>query len=520
MTNFSDFLREQAVQRPDKMALHYADDGRTWTFRELDEASNRLAQAVLRDGLQPQSRVAYLDKNAPEFYQLIFGCGKANVVSVAVNWRLAPKETEYVINNSEASILIVGEEFLPHVQDIDLPLVKKIVVVGEPTDDPRQLTFDDWIGDVDRTDPHIPNADEDTFQQMYTSGTTGLPKGVELTHEGYYIQIAGTYCDLCELDENTRSLTCLPLYHMAGPALGMSGMSRGGMVVLTRNTDTQWLIKLIREEKITHGFFVPAQLQFILDMPDSDPSWFESLKLVMYGASPISNETLAKVIDFMGCGFIQGYGSTEAGGSVTFLLPKDHDPIGPRAYLLESCGSILPNTYVKIVDIETLEELPEGETGEIWVNSPRIMKCYWRNDEATQKTLVDNKWVRTGDAGYVKDGYLYIQDRVIDMIVSGGMNVYPAEIESALMEHSSVADVAIVGIPHKKWGESPLAVIVRADDQMSEQDVIDYCRDRLAHYKCPTSVTFVDSIPRNASGKILKRVLREPYWEGMKRRVS
>jgi acyl-CoA synthetase (AMP-forming)/AMP-acid ligase II len=247
----------------------------------------------------------------------------------------------------------------------------------------------------------------------------------------------------------------------------------------------------------------------------------------VYGASPISEEVLARSIEVFGCGFIQVYGLTETTGAITAMSEEDHDPGGPRAHLLRSAGKPWGDTKIRIVDAETKQDLPGDEVGEIWIWSSQNMKGYWRNAEATEEAYPEGRdengvgWFRSGDAGYMREGYLYIHDRVKDMILSGGENIYPAEIENVLMSHPAVADVAVIGVPSEKWGEAVKAIVVdAAGDALSDEELIAYCRERLAHYKCPTSVSRVDALPRNPSGKILKTELREPYWKGKGRRVN
>jgi acyl-CoA synthetase (AMP-forming)/AMP-acid ligase II len=268
-------------------------------------------------------------------------------------------------------------------------------------------------------------------------------------------------------------------------------------------------------------------LQVLLGTPGLDDTDFSSLRTMVYGASPISEHVLVGAMRALGCGFVQAYGLTETTGGIVSLAPEDHDPGGPRAHLLRSAGRPWGDVELRIVDAATGRDLPDGEVGEIWAKSVQNMKGYWKNPEATAEAYPEGRdadgrgWFRTGDAGYLRDGYLYIHDRVKDMIVSGAENIYPAEIENVLMGHPDIADVAVIGVPSERWGETVKAVIVPAPGRDPEDALlIAYCRERLAHYKCPTSVDRVAALPRNPSGKILKTVLREPYWKGRSRRVN
>jgi long-chain acyl-CoA synthetase len=299
-------------------------------------------------------------------------------------------------------------------------------------------------------------------------------------------------------------------------------MYEGCTSVIVRELDPAMIIKLIGEKRITHGFVVPALMQFMLIIPGAAEADYSSLKVLVYGASPISEEVLAQSVKLFKCKFWQAYGLTETTGAIVNLPPSDHDPDGPNKHRLRSCGLPGPGVEIRIVDTDTKADCPQGAVGEIWIRSPQVMKGYWQMPEETAKSINAEGWFRSGDAGYLDaDGYLYIHDRVKDMIVSGGENVYPAEVENVLMSHPAIADVAVIGVPDEKWGETPKAVVVRKSGvEVTEQEIIDFARERLAKFKCPTSVDWIEALPRNPSGKILKKDLREPYWVGRERRVN
>jgi len=289
-----------------------------------------------------------------------------------------------------------------------------------------------------------------------------------------------------------------------------------------RHIDPPALIDLVAAHHITHAFLVPAVLQFMLMVPGVEEADFSSLRVIVYGASPISEDVLARSVETFGAKFWQAYGLTETTGAVVNLSPEDHATEGPKRHLLRSCGKAGPGVELRIVDPDTHDDVATGEVGEIWVRTAQVMKGYWNNEEATREAIDDDGWFRSGDAGYLDDaGYLFIHDRVKDMIVSGGENVYPAEVENVLMAHPAIADVAVIGVPDEKWGETAKAVVVKAEGvDVSDDEIIAYARERLARFKCPTSVDYVDALPRNPSGKVLKKDLREPYWAGRERRVS
>jgi long-chain acyl-CoA synthetase len=516
----ADILRTHASQRPEKPALIHGD--RRWSYAELAAESARVSRALLADGVAPQQRVAVLDKNAPEYFSFLFGAAMANAVTLAVNWRLAPPEMEYILNNAETRVLLVGEEFLGHLEKMNLETVTRIVVVGSSG---GHLCYEDWIAAQEPVDPHVPSAPEDTCYQLYTSGTTGLPKGVELTNRNL-LGCMDVGADAWSFDADSVNLVAMPLFHIAGSGWGIAGFNAGGTNLLLRDVDPQQILKAIPEHGVTNALLVPAVLQILLATPGIEDTDFSTLRSMIYGASPITEEVLVGAMKAMGCGFVQAYGLTETTGGIVSLAAEDHDPGGPRAQLLRSAGKPWGDVQLRIVGADG-KDVPEGEVGEIWCHTVQNMKGYWRNPEATDEAYPEGRdargvgWFRTGDAGFLKQGYLFIHDRVKDMIVSGGENIYPAEIENALMSHPDVTDAAVIGVPSEKWGETVKAVIVpAAGSDPTEAELMAWCRERLARYKCPTSVDRAAALPRNPSGKILKTELREPYWKGHTRRVN
>jgi long-chain acyl-CoA synthetase len=519
----AEILRHHARERGRHTALVAGD--RRWTYRELYDESARVCQALGSEGVGVQDRVAVLDKNGPEFFTVLFGSVMARAVTLPVNWRLAPREMEYIIDHAQARVLFVGEEFLGHLAQMKLPHVTRVVVFGQPG--AGQISYDEWQRSRPATDPHLPLDPDETCFQLYTSGTTGLPKGVELTHTNF-LSAMDIGAKAWALDGETVSIVAMPIFHIAGSGWGVAGFCVGGTNHLVREVVPAEILRILGEERVTNALFVPAVLQILLATPGVEKVDFSSLRAIVYGASPISEDVLVRSMQRFGCGFVQAYGLTETTGGVVSLAASDHDPGGERAHLLRSAGRPWGDTEVRIVDPESGRDLPEGEVGEIWTKSSQNMKGYWRNPEATAQCFPEGRgedgrgWFRTGDAGYLRDGYVFIHDRVKDMIVSGGENIYPAEIENVLMSHPAVADVAVIGVPSDRWGETVKAIVVDAPGGAAATDteLIDYCRERLAKYKCPTSVDRVAALPRNPSGKILKTVLREPYWKDKQRRVN
>lgn len=490
------------------------------TWSELLDRSTRVAQGLLAAGVEPQERVAFLDKNGIEHFEVFFGAALLNSLCVDVNWRLAAPEVEFVVNDTQAKVLIVGPDFVPLVEEIadGLTTITKILVIGGAG---NFESYEEWRDGQAPTDPGIGSANDDIAFQLYSSGTTGRPKGVMLTNDNFF-GLLPVAKDMWGLSSTSVNLVAMPLFHVAGGGWAIAGMYVGCTTVIFRELDPVALVRTIGEQRVTHTLFVPAVLQFILMVPDVDEFDYSSLEVLVYGASPISEDVLARCVDlFKPCDFWQAYGLTETTGTVVNLHPEDHDPSGPNRHRLRSCGVAGPSVELRIVGEGDLE-CEVGEVGEIWIRSPQVMSGYWNLEEETAKAITDDGWFKSGDAGYLdEDGYLYIHDRVKDMIVSGGENVYPAEVENVLMAHSGIADVAVIGVPHEKWGETAKAIVVRSpDSSVTEEEIIAYAKERLATYKCPTSVDWTDLLPRNPSGKVLKKDLREPFWKGHERRVG
>ena len=307
----------------------------------------------------------------------------------------------------------------------------------------------------------------------------------------------------------------MPMFHIGGCGYGSSTMTVGGHTILLREVNPARIIEVIAKHKVTHTFLVPTVVQAVLEVPHVNEADLGSMQLLMYGAAPMGDVLLRRAIDVLGCQFMQAYGMTETAGTVVVLPPADHDPQGPRAALLSSVGRVLPWVDMRVVDPQTKSDMPTGQVGEIWLRSAMVMQGYWNKPQDTAETLLEDGWLRTGDAAYLDaDGYIYLFDRFKDLIISGGENIYPAEIENILNGHPAILEVAVIGMPHPRWGESPRAVVVlRQDMQATEQALVSYTRAHLAHYKCPTSVVFTTQLPRNASGKLLKRELRRVYLE-------
>ena len=517
ITSIADIIRTHGRERPDAPALEY--EGRTLTFGDLDTRSSRLADALAAAGVGAEDRVAFLDKNGPEYFEVTFALAKLNAVNVAVNWRLAPGEIAQIVNDARATVVVVGPDFVPHVEKIeaDLETVGRVVAIGGHA---RWDDYETFLGGGEARDPGAQPAGGDVAFQLYTSGTTGLPKGVMLTNDNFFRGVMNV-TESWRFTPDSVNLAVMPMFHIAGSGWSMVGLFHGCQTVLLRDVDPARILRVIPEFGVTNALFVPAVIQFLLMTPGVDEADVSTLRAIVYGASPITDTVLVKAMETFGCEFIQVYGLTETTGAITQLDPEDHDPQG-RPHLLRSCGKPYAWVELRLVDPDTGEDVPEGTVGELWTRSPQNMKGYWANEEATRAAMTDDGWFKTGDAGYRDpDGFVFLHDRVKDMIVSGGENIYPAEVENVLARHPDVADVAVVGVPDERWGESVKAVVVRRDgSDVTDQALLTYAREHLAGYKLPKSVDFTDVLPRNPSGKLLKREIRAPYWAGSERQIS
>jgi fatty-acyl-CoA synthase len=307
----------------------------------------------------------------------------------------------------------------------------------------------------------------------------------------------------------------LPPFHIAGVGFTLLTLGRGGQSVCMPEFDPPRIVAAIGEHRITHLFLVPAMILAMIDTPGADRGDYASLQSISYGAAPISESVLAAATRLFGCGFMQLYGLTETTGAIVYLPPEDHDPDGPKKHLMRSAGRAGRLVGLRIVDGGG-RDCADGEVGEVWIRSPQNMRGYWRNPQATATAFPEGRdaqggWFRSGDAGFLRDGYLFIHDRIKDMVISGGENIYPAELENVILQHPKVGEVAVIGQPSARWGESPFAVVVRKDPSLTEQEVLDWCVGRMARFKLPRGAAFIDVIPRNPSGKVLKRMLREQF---------
>ncbi len=504
--NLGLFLSKRAFLSPDLEAYVEGDGSFRMTFSELNASCNQLANALLADGIRKRERVGLLLMNSREFMEAYYALAKVGAVVVPLNWRLVPDELEFILKDSGTERLIFGDEFVQNVTQLhargDKTDIKQWLQVHTEAETAPFADCYQTFRDAASTDePEPRGADDDMLYIMYTSGTTGLPKGVVHTHNTAIWGLM-TIGATAEYQEKDRYLACLPMFHVGALTPLAVNVWRGATSIVMRVFDAERAWQLIEEEKITTGLAVPAMLNFMVQVPFEHYD-YSTLRWIMTGAAPVPVSLVQRYHE-LGISLLQVYGLTETCGPACVM--DSENAIKRPA----STGRAFFHTDVRVVDDDGQECAP-GEAGEIWVKGAHIMREYWNQPKATKETLVDG-WLRTGDVATMDaEGFVEIQDRIKDMIISGGENVYPAEIEGVLASHPGITEAAVIGQQSEKWGESPLAIIVKSDDSLSEEDVLGFCLGKLAPFKLPKAAVFVDEIPRNPSGKILKRVLREQF---------
>ncbi|MEO1227852.1 MAG: long-chain-fatty-acid--CoA ligase [Myxococcota bacterium] len=506
---FIDHLDRYAERMPDSVALAYR--GRDMSWSELRDRARRHAGGQRAAGLKVGDRVGYLGKNHAACIETAYASRYSGTVCAILNWRLAPAEIAYAAKDAEVKLLFVEKGMAEIVEQIrnTLPALEKVVVVDGD--------YESWLSAQEPLlDTRVPES-KDGWIQLYTSGTTGFPKGAVLTYEGLATHASGV-SDVLGMSEESISMVAMPLYHVGGIGWYMVGAALGTRSVLIEEVHPVGLLEDIAKYRISHSFFVPAIFGFFMQVPDVASRDLSSLKALCYGASPMPLPLLLKSLEVFSCDFWQVYGMTEQSGVVTMLDPDSHRNPKYR-HRLVSAGKAIPSCEIRVVKPGTDTDCAVGEKGEVLVRSKQQLLEYHNKPEATAAAF-QGDWYRSGDAGHLdEDGYVYISDRIKDMIISGGENVYPAEIERVLVEHPAVREVAVIGVPSDKWVETPKAVVA-LEGAATAEELMEHCRAQLAGYKCPTSIDFVEALPRNATGKVLKKDLRAPYWEGRERSLA
>jgi len=507
-----DRLAHWAEANPDGEACTYL--GRTWTWAQWNERVRRLAGALQKLGIGRGDVVSFLDKNHPACVELTLAASSLGAANAIINFRLAGAEVDHAVNDAGAKVLLVGSELMPLIDKIHDRLASIEQIIEVTPDGADGDEYEALLTGAEPLGRSLEVAADDVCLVMYSSGTTGRPKGVALTQKNMLAHTLNAH-DGWAFDDGDKNMVSMPLFHVGGSSYVLFGIHDGVPSVMTRDPDGASLAGAIMQGA-NRTFLVPAVLAQVLQSGDDAITVFGKLKTYCYGAAPMPMPLLRAAIKaWPDTDFIQVYGLTEVSGVITHLMPDAHrDEEHPER--LVSAGQCIPGAEVRVVDPVSLEEMATGEHGELWFRTPQLMKGYLNRPEDTAEVITEDGWFRTGDMGRVDaDGFVYVEDRLKDMIISGGENIYSPEIERVLAEHPSVAEVAIIGVPDDRWGEAVKAVVsLRPGIEATQQELIAWCHEQLASFKCPKSVDIVEALPRNPTGKILKRDLRRPYWEG------
>jgi acyl-CoA synthetase (AMP-forming)/AMP-acid ligase II len=513
-----DYLDFWCQRAPDQTLI--SDGSRSMTRSEFATRTHQIAN-LTADLVEPGTRVAIIGKNSFDFLAIYFAASRSGVVPVPVNYRLAPPEWRFILDDAGTQVVIADIEFAAALDTVRGDLETATHFLGLDGEIEGWSSFDDAVNAMPDTPLATRSTPDDLVYQMYTSGTTGLPKGAMISQRAVvaHLQQLST---MIGVGESPRTLIAAPMYHAAGAVTGINAIAQGGSVYTMADFIPSEVARVLNEEGITNTTFVPSMIQALLvAVPELADLEFPHLDSIVYGASPIAVETLRAATAAFGCKFLQVYGMTETTAVMTALYPEDHDrALAGDDHLLLSAGRPVLATEVRIVDADD-NDLPNGEVGEILGRGPQMMEGYHDRPDASAQALAGG-WMHTGDAGSLDDeGYLYVSDRVKDMIISGGENIYPREIEDVIFRLPAVADAAVIGVPDEKWGETVKAVIqIKPGETLTEEQVRAHCRSNLGGFKQPTSVDFIEEIPRNLSGKVLKKDLRAAYWENNARAVN
>ena len=500
--NYYDWSAYHANVRPNKIAIRDLSINKELTYSELDIRSNKLAEWLQKNGVGKGDRVAILSQNCAEFFELEFACAKIGAIELPLNWRLTKPELEYILNDSTPTVLIYDSGFL----DISLELQKDCQIKESLQIDKEDSSsqYESALTESNGTYEEVPTTHDDLIMIMYTSGTTGHPKGAMINHRMQLYNCINLATPVFVSPE-TVQLVVLPLFHTGGMnCYANPVLHAGGELILIREFDPGLALSILgnSEYKVSHFFAVPAPYQFMMNHPDFDKTDLSFLKIAGIGGAPCA-EAILKTWSGRGVSMIQGWGMTETSPGGIGLDAADAER------KLGSAGKPLMHTEVKVVDDDG-NELPWGQVGELYIRGPNITPGYWNKPEATEDSF-DGDWLKTGDAARFDDeGFVYIVDRWKDMYISGGENVYPAEVENVIYQLPQIAEAAVIGVPDERWGETGKVFISLKEGQtIEEKEIIEHCLKNLAKFKVPQSVKFIELLPRNATGKVLKRELRE-----------
>lgn len=519
--NTTEFLTITSAIVPDRPAIVF--EGKRFTYADLAERSNRVANALQSMGVRKGDRVAILQVNCNQYVEVYFGTAKIGAIFVPLNFRAKQDELTHMLNNSESKVLFSGDRYIDMVKSMQADLTSAPQLVSLDSRVEGMASYEDLVSKASPEEVFTEIEDNDVTILMYTAGTTGLPKGVPLRHNAFVVYALQNVNPVDPEIEETNIVT-VPLYHVAGIQAILAAVYGGRTIALMRQFEVNEWLDTVEREKANRAMLVPTMLKRVIDHPEFDKKDLSSLKVITYGAASMPFEVIKKAIEMMpSVMFINAFGQTETASTITALGPEDHriSPDEPEDVrdkklnrLANSIGRAMPDVEIQIWD-EKGDPLGPGEVGEIMARGDRVMSGYWKDDEKTAKTLTADGWLHTGDKGYMdEEGYIFLAGRGDDMIIRGGENISPEEVENILYAHPKVADAALIGVPDPEWGQQPRAVIVlKEGETATEDEIIDFCRDKLSGFKRPRSVVFVDELPRTSTGKVQRKVLREIYGQ-------
>lgn len=513
--HFEEAICHQAKINPQRPAITFG--GTKYSYAEFDGLANQLAQGFLSLGCKSGDRIAVVIKNCPESFLTLLAARKIGAVQVAINSRYRPNEIAWIVNDCNADVLVLENELVAEAPKISECIGRPIQMFSTGLGSIYIPNLLQWAGQFPDEDLSSKSLRQDVAIQLYTSGTTGNPKGAMITNanlRSFFLNSA----EAIPMRQGGNHLIMLPLFHVAALIWSIRAFVHGGHCIGISEFNADEVLALIPKYKINDFATVNTVLNMLIQEsgPDSD---FSSLDAIIVGGGAFGEQSAREALKLFGCPLFSMYGSTELTFGVTVL--KMDEALLETPHLLESCGQPMRDIEVGIFGPNSEEQLTDGDVGELWVRGGQKSLGYWNNPEGTRKAFREDGWFRTGDLGYLRDGYLYISDRLKDMIKSGGENVYPAEVERRLSEHPDIAEAIVIGIPHQKWGESVHAqIICRKGADLTQEDVIEFARENMARFKCPRSVEFVVDVPRTPSGKPKKNVIREDFWAEESRRIG
>jgi len=502
--------------------------GKRWTYQEFYDRVNRLSHYLKDLRVGKDDKVAILHPNCHYFLETYYGITQIGAISVPINYRLSPREIAFILQDSESKLLIVDPMFQGQVDPIrgEIKGIVGIIWTGEGSiaKEPRDLNYEAALIKTNYNKvPTVPISDDDVAQIYYTSGTTGRPKGVMLSHKNVTTHALGTIAEI-HLTDRDVWIHVAPLFHLADAWATWAVTWVGGTHVLVREFDPKIVLETIEREKVTLTNLIPTMLNLMVNHPEVGKFDYSSLRVLLSGGAPIAPEVVRKIVETFKCGYIQTYGMTETSPYLTLSILKEQ--LKKLSYedqlrFKSKTGREFIGVELKVVS-ERGEEIKrdEKEVGEIIVKGDIVTKGYWKLPEETEKSI-RNGWLYTGDMAVMdEEGYVTIVDRKKDMILTGGENVYSTEVENILYLHPSILECAVIGVPDQKWGEAVKGIVVlKPNHKATEGEIIQFCKDRMAHYKAPKSIDFIDALPRTGSGKIHKKGLRDKYWEGYEKKV-